>query len=96
MLEIHLTNRRIGFGVRFHWPCRPIFDLVMSKQWSCETLRVGYEDVMCEALKRDETALLTEIQDRETENRVPLWIYPIGAIKVHRSNIKLVLMYCGG
>ena len=31
--------------------------------WSCETLKVGYEDVMSEALQNDEKALLTEIQD---------------------------------
>jgi len=43
----------------------------MSKQWSCETLRVGYEDVMAEALEGDEKVLITEIQDRETENNSP-------------------------
>ena len=43
----------------------------MSKQWSCETLRVGYEDVMTEALEGDEKVLITEIQDRETENNSP-------------------------
>jgi hypothetical protein len=43
----------------------------MSKQWACETLRVGYEDLMAEALEGDEKVLITEIQDRETENNYP-------------------------
>ena len=35
----------------------------MSKMWSCETLKVGFEDVMYEALVHDQGVLLTEIED---------------------------------
>ena len=35
----------------------------MSKQWSCETLKVGFVDVMADALKDSEQGLSKEIQD---------------------------------
>lgn len=35
----------------------------MSKAWSCETLMVGFQDVMSDALSADEVALRKEIED---------------------------------
>jgi len=37
--------------------------IVMSKAWSCETLMVGFQDVMSDALSADELALRKEIED---------------------------------
>ena len=62
MLQIRPYTAGILWLFKFLFPAVG-FHLAMSKMWSCETLAVGYGDVMDEAYSEEERKLQEELKD---------------------------------
>lgn len=67
--------------------------VVMSKRWSCDTLRVGFGEVMDDAMADEESKLLKEIEDCLPNNHSSI---PLPSLAGNRSSTWAGVSVCQG